>query len=373
MSIELRGPLLASLSITRECNLKCNHCYASGGTKADNELNTEELLNVIDQFIESGALNFDFLGGEPFMRTDLTALIERCIERGIHVNVTTNGTKLSRAWLDKFDKKLGLLRIALDSVDPEKHDSFRGVQGAWAETIKGIRSAVERGVNVTVVTTFHRRNVHELDQLVDFMLELGVNAYANTILLPSGRGAQLNEDVLSPSELRAFCLAWGQKRSKLQEKKLPLALIDEHPLTTLLTSEKGYEGQHYQVNERLSKGRACTAGFIQAHMTPSGHLIPCGGMEGISELHTDDNDVRKRSVNEIWMNSWIFRAMRDRMYQDRPFSIIDKCKECKYLPFCGGGCRAASYLKYGDFYHTDPQCWYDPEGEGDIHDRNFNI
>lgn len=368
MALYLRSPILAALSVTRSCNLKCVHCYALGGAPAENELSTSELENVIRQILDMEVLNVDFLGGEPFMRDDFTAMARMVSDNGTLLNVTTNGTMITEEWLDGFDRRLGLLRIAVDSPDPDAHDRFRGSRGAWSKTVQAIRAAVRRRVNVTIVTTFHRRNVNDLEGMVELALELGVRGFANTFLLPSGRGKDLIEDVFSPEEARDFCRRWGETRRRLVREGRRLTLIDESPLTILMADEPGYESEflrsmaHSGPGNR-SLGRACTAGFIQMHMTPTGHLIPCGGMEGLTELCQEDNDVRRRKVKDIWEDAWIFRAMRDRLVPDQPLSVKDKCQRCRLLGQCGGGCRAAAYLKYGDFEHADPFCWYEPDGD----------
>jgi len=366
MGLLLRSPVLAALSITRACNLRCVHCYAEGGEPQENELSTAEMQDVLRQLLEMEVLNVDFLGGEPFMRDDFPELFKMVSANGTLVNVTTNGTMITEEWLDTVDQRISLLRIAIDSADPDTHDRFRGCPGAWRKTTQAVRAAVQRGINVTIVTTFHRRNVDELETLVELALDLGVRGYANTLLLPSGRGSALNDDVFAPEEARDFCRRWGEMRRRLAREGRPLTLIDETPLTILLAEEPGYESAHLtltthpQPGDRVL-GRACTAGFFQLHMTPSGHLIPCGGMEGLPELCTDENDVRRRPVKDIWETAWIFRVMRDRLAVDRPHSVQGKCARCRFLPFCGGGCRAAAYLKHGDFSQADPFCWYEPE------------
>lgn len=363
---ELRGPILAAMSITQKCNLRCTHCYASAGPTAstENELTTAEMLDVMAQMRDMGVLNFDFLGGEPLTRPDLPVLAKWVMEQQIRTNLTTNAVMLTEEWLDRFDKRISLLRIAVDSADPDQHDRFRGMPGAWQKTVHAIRMAVKKGLNVTIVTTFHRGNANQLDDMVNLSLDLGVRAFANTLLLPAGRGMDLQDNVFSPEEARQFCMAWGQKRDELTRQGKRLTLIDETPLTALLASEPGYENEYVRLSGNFGSGaarRACTAGFIQVHLTPTGHLLPCGGMEGIPELRTEANNVRRHSVREIWEKAPLFQAMRDRMYPDRPFSVSVKCKECAYLPYCGGGCRAAAYLKHGDFLHPDPFCWLEAE------------
>ncbi|GLC30102.1 radical SAM/SPASM domain-containing protein [Clostridium omnivorum] len=365
MLTSLKAPIFAALSITKKCNLKCVHCYASGGERDKNELTDDELKNVIKQLIDMGILNIDFLGGEPFERENFPELIQMVIDAGLRLNVTTNGTLITEDWLDKYGKNISLLRIALDSPIPEEHDKFRGVPGSWHKTYNSVKSAVDRKINVTLVTTYHRKNTHQLSDMVSLAANLGVAGYANTCLFPSGRGKSLEEDVFSVEDMKEFLTEWGNQRKILKEKNIRLKLIDETPITILLADKSGYENEYltFKANcaNKTPTCRACTAGLLQVHLTPTGHLIPCGGMEGIKELQTDDNDVRLHSIEHIWKNSWIFNAMRDRLYTDKPYSINDKCNKCEFLQYCGGGCRAAAYLTHGNFEKADSFCWYEPK------------
>ena len=40
-------PALVSWNLTRACNLRWPHCYMEGGTKAENDLTTEECLSPV--------------------------------------------------------------------------------------------------------------------------------------------------------------------------------------------------------------------------------------------------------------------------------------------------------------------------------------
>lgn len=59
-------------NVTRACNLRCRHCYASSdGNPADGELSTGEALKFIDDLAEYKVPVILFSGGEPLLRQDL--------------------------------------------------------------------------------------------------------------------------------------------------------------------------------------------------------------------------------------------------------------------------------------------------------------
>ena len=52
-----------------KCNLNCRHCLASN-TRLIKDLDTPELLNIINQIKELKILSVAVFGGEPLMRED---------------------------------------------------------------------------------------------------------------------------------------------------------------------------------------------------------------------------------------------------------------------------------------------------------------
>lgn len=126
------------LSITQNCNLRCEYCiysgiYSSGRTHSDKTMSFEIAKKAIDYAIcrSSAQPQFmlSFYGGEPLLRFDL---IKQCIEYTINeyhgkklgFNMTTNGTLLNEHYIDYLAKNNVLLHISLDGPK-EYHDEYR--------------------------------------------------------------------------------------------------------------------------------------------------------------------------------------------------------------------------------------------------------
>ncbi|MGC9103489.1 MAG: radical SAM protein [Candidatus Methanodesulfokora sp.] len=81
---ELPIPELRDLFIyiTNACNLRCRHClYASSAYP--NELTTEELKEIINDFVSLGGETFIISGGEPLLRRDLPAILAYSYNKGL--------------------------------------------------------------------------------------------------------------------------------------------------------------------------------------------------------------------------------------------------------------------------------------------------
>ena len=64
-------------NVTKQCNLKCVHCYAKATAgPAPNELTQAEGLALLQDLQDFGVPVVLFSGGEPLMRPDLLELVE---------------------------------------------------------------------------------------------------------------------------------------------------------------------------------------------------------------------------------------------------------------------------------------------------------
>jgi len=113
-------------NVTKACNLRCIHCYASADNNpAENELTTEEGFKLLEDLSSFGCPVVLFSGGEPLVRPDILDLIHRAVQLGLRAVLSTNGTLIDENMAKEL-KKFGLsyVGISLDGIG-EVHDRFR--------------------------------------------------------------------------------------------------------------------------------------------------------------------------------------------------------------------------------------------------------
>ncbi|MCJ7569691.1 MAG: radical SAM protein, partial [Anaerolineales bacterium] len=82
--MKILPPVIVSFAVTRQCNLRCIHCYSrSVDTPHPDELTTAEAKRVIGEIADAGARLIIFDGGEPLMREDIYELIAHAKEVGL--------------------------------------------------------------------------------------------------------------------------------------------------------------------------------------------------------------------------------------------------------------------------------------------------
>jgi molybdenum cofactor biosynthesis enzyme MoaA len=195
-------PYVVSWNLTYRCNLACEHCYLDAGGApqvgtenfADrSELGTEECFRVIEDISAFAPECVTILtGGEPLLRRDILEIVRRASERGLWVVVRHQRRQHHREpWPGASRKPARAgLSLSLDALDPDRHDHFRKVRGAWRNTVQGAEILNRTGLPFIVQTTVGSHNLGELEAIADFAHDrLAAKVWNLYFLVPTGRGA----------------------------------------------------------------------------------------------------------------------------------------------------------------------------------------
>lgn len=348
-------PFIAIWEVTQACDLACVHCRASAQPERHpEELSTAEGKGLIDQIAAWKVPVFVLTGGDPIKRPDLFKLISHSRSVGVRISLTPSATPLLTREVVVRLKEAGLARLAvsMDGACANTHDAFRGLSGSFTRTLDAMRWANEVGLPVQINTTFSRRNIGEIDDIVALMESLHISLWSVFFLVPTGRG-KLN-DLLSADEFESVF------------EKL-------HQLSKTATFDiKTTEAQHYRrfllqkkVAERRSgavsvKTRVSTddigraprglndgKGFV--FISHKGEVFPSGF------LPVSAGSIRQRSLESIYCDSPLFRNLRDTS------KLEGKCGACEFKEICGGS-RARAYALTGNSHGHEPCCAYIPRG-----------
>jgi Fe-coproporphyrin III synthase len=114
-------PLIAGLTITNKCNLRCRHCKVTDRESGD--LNFIETIAILDSFYKEGGRTVYIQGGEPFLWHDGAYTIEDIVvyarKKGfLAVIIYTNGTI-------PIKSSANTVFVSVDGL-PNTHDYLRG-------------------------------------------------------------------------------------------------------------------------------------------------------------------------------------------------------------------------------------------------------
>ena len=324
--------MIVSWMTTNKCNLTCKHCYQDARPDAcANELTTDEARTLIDQIAAAGFKIMIFSGGEPLMRPDIYDLVAYAASKGLRPVFGTNGTLITTEVAGKL-KECGAcaMGISLDSLDRAKHDSFRGLEGAWDATVAGMRACREVGLPFQIHTTVLDWNEHEVCDITDFAVEHGAIAHYIFFLIPVGRGKYINDTSLKVAANERLLRQIMAKQAEVSIDVKPTCA----PQFTRVAEQLG-------VKTRFERG--CLAGLTYCIVSPEGVVRPCAYMT------EEAGNVREQPFDEIWKTSPVFEHLRTREYGG-------SCGTCDFRAGCGG-CRArAAYYHDGDFMAQDDYC-----------------
>ncbi len=108
------------LSITEACNFRCTYCLPDGYRRsgAHDFLSSDEISRLVGAFARAGVRKVRLTGGEPAVRKDLDAIINRVAGAGVEkIALTTNGWSLERKVADWKAAGLTHLNVSVDSLD----------------------------------------------------------------------------------------------------------------------------------------------------------------------------------------------------------------------------------------------------------------
>ncbi|MEM3030094.1 MAG: radical SAM protein, partial [Thermoproteota archaeon] len=196
------APFLIVWNFTKQCNMRCKHCYENAGPKpAPDELTTEEAKKAIDDFAKRWVVALSFSGGEPLARKDFFEVAKYAADRDFYVSIASNGTLITEKVAQKMkDAGVQYVEISLDGFE-KTHDEFRGIPGAWKRAIEGIRSCVKAGLDTGVATTATHYNLKEIPELVEFIEnDLNVKRFIVFNFIPVNRGKEIIDQDLTPKE-----------------------------------------------------------------------------------------------------------------------------------------------------------------------------
>ena len=307
------APYRMDLALTYRCNNDCSHCYNARSRRFP-EMPIEHWKKVIDKVWDLRIPHIVFTGGEPTLYNGLADLVAYAEDKGLITGLNTNGRKLAdRAFLESLvDAGLDHVQITLESHDSTIHDRMVQAQGAWAETVSGLKNVLDTRLYVMTNTTLLSHNKDTIRETLVFLGDLGVPTIGLNALIYAGKGADVG--------------------TGLHEEELPPILELAHTLTEANGQRLIWytPTQYCHFNPlQLDLGvKGCTAALYNMCVEPNGDVIPC------QSYYQSLGNLLEKPWKEIWEHP-LSLSLRNRT------NIPKGCKNCDYLPECGGGCPLA--------------------------------
>jgi MoaA/NifB/PqqE/SkfB family radical SAM enzyme len=205
------APRTLLIAVTNACNLTCAFCYRD--LKSRSEWRYDTLLRFCQDADHWGVLEVAFGGGEPMLFPDWQAFINEVYETtGLCINFTTNGTLLTRHFLERSAGKYGQIRVSLY----EDND--------WPTTLALLTHCQARfGVNWLMTPA----ELDTIDRKFQQLLSLGVRDFL--LLSYKGSDAHLHLTPDACKRLSAFVNRIHQQFGATIQLKLDICWGDSLP------------------------------------------------------------------------------------------------------------------------------------------------
>jgi MoaA/NifB/PqqE/SkfB family radical SAM enzyme len=223
-----------------DCNLACAMCEcgaaraATGPRSPPRRMEAALALRVLDERRGSPLREvIPSTMGEPLLWTGLAALAERCAERGLALNLTTNGTFPGRgaaAWASLLVPVASDVKISWNGATRETAEAV--MPGLSLDrAVENVRALVRardahagaggRRCRVSFQVTAQEANVGELVDIVRLAAALGVDRVKLNHLQPRLAGLEAGSLRRSPEAIGRWNAAVRAARAAAETERLP--------------------------------------------------------------------------------------------------------------------------------------------------------
>ena len=298
--------------LTSRCNERCIHCYIPNEKKNDGEdMPTEKVFSIIDEFVEMGGLQVTLSGGEVFMHKDIIRIIQYCREKDMQISILSNLIALKDVQIPFIKAaNVSIVQTSLYSMNPEIHDFITTIKGSFAKTKTAIEKLVAANIPVQISCPVMKANYKGYADVLQYAQSLRCKAQTDFIMM-----AQANFDTSNLAN-----------RLSLEETKYLLRDLmrwdrdyKEHTL-----KQRSISDAISISRERFMEQPLCGAGINNCCITESGDVYPCAGWQAMVV-----GNVYKQSLHEIWTKSEQLKKIRAVKQGDFP-----QCIDCEARNYC---------------------------------------
>jgi MoaA/NifB/PqqE/SkfB family radical SAM enzyme len=299
------------MQLVRHCNQYCRFC---SNPETPYVLDLDTAKREVDDFAARGYFGVILTGGEPSLSPIVPDVTRHAVERGLHVRMITNGSKIADIETARqfVDAGLRHYHVSIHSCRAEVEDFLTGVKGSHALAMRALENlgaldAELRGgpagaagsVTVNINTVINAFNADHLDDNVRFFVERFpfLRHFVWNNLDPSMGRAETNRD--TAHRLRDFEVSLGRAMRFLAQsgrtfrvERVPLCFMTEFAWASTETRKivKGEErmvhfldekGTVRQTDFRHPKAEACKHCSLQ---DICGGLFELGDWYDLAEL-----------------------------------------------------------------------------------------
>ena len=344
---------IAIWNFTNRCNLSCMHCYSKSTLDEVDTLTTEQIKKTILEMRANGIKFIIFSGGEPLTRKDLFEIADFCKENGIVTYLSSNGLYFTKGNVQKIVDTFNYVGISIDG-DKETHDHFRGLKGAFTETLKAVLLANSTGAKVGIRFTITKETLGSLEYIFDLVEKHNIPKIYISHLVYSGRGLDNLKMDLTKEQRRTSVEFILNKAFKYYRENRDIEIVtgnmEQDAILFLDKFSEEYPELRETMREKLVTWGGNSAGRKLLNINSEGDVRP----DPFFPLTV--GNIIEQNFGDIWQKGELLDQLRV-----LPRKISGICAECEQIDICNGGSRARAHAITGDLWSEDPSCYLTQE------------
>lgn len=317
------------------CNLRCRYCFYLDSaenriTPSYGVMSEETLKNLTQKALMAGEreVTFAFQGGEPTLAG--LVFFKKAVEfqkkyNTQHVKVSnaiqTNGIVMNEEWAQFLKENQFLVGISLDGTK-ECHDAFRldaEGKGTYQRVMKSIGLLEQYGVDFNILTVVNSQTAKKIQSIYSFFKKCNF-PYLQFIpcLQPFGHEGEKLPFTLSAKD-------WGIFLGNLFDLWYRDFMVGKAP--HIRQFENYVEMLLGYPPESCGMSGICS---MQNVIEADGGCYPCDFYVLDRYLLGNLNTVDFKEIN---------KRREELLFIEQSANIHEKCRQCKYLNICRGGCK----------------------------------
>ncbi len=225
------------IQVVRHCNQYCRFC---SNPETEYMLDVETAKKQIDDFVKRGYFGIILTGGEPSLSPHVPEITRYAIQKGLHVRMITNGSKIAEMPIARSFAEAGLhhYHVSIHSSRPQVENFLTGVKNSFEKALLALENlsvlAQDFPIAVNINTVINSYNADHLDETARFFVEKFpvISHFVWNNLDPSMGRAETNRDTAPRFRDFELSLSKAMRYLDQQEKtfrveRVPLCFMTE--------------------------------------------------------------------------------------------------------------------------------------------------
>lgn len=314
----LRAPAEIVIELTKECNLSCRLCFASGSGETQP---LPALRRALQEAKKLGVRNLRFTGGEPFLSPSLPPILKEAKALGFYTLVNTNAALPAPALFKEASRYIDNVLVSMQAAGAAAEKASTG--GDFRVKLANMRLLRAEVPVFRLGTVASKGLLKDFGVFHAFAARLKADIWEIYRPMPDGRGTRRARDFkIGPRDIKRLsamiaALGPGGPRA-LIANPVPLCLVPAGERKNLL-------------------GAAFDDGHTRLVLDPRGFFKP--------SYYIEEN--LGGSIKAAWASPYRRRLKAADWLPAR-------CGPCRWLLKCLCGSRALAKDAFGDYFKGDP-------------------